>query len=112
MEHNKLLNAMKSLSLTSKDTETTLLTAEKSTPSTEQIHAELEEMFLTPNQQFSEHWLNKLQQSPPTKFNLTIDDGKSHSNSIHYLWWVPLFHDHEYGSSEKAWKAELRDMRR
>ena len=60
-DHDALLEAMAAVTLTD-DVPNGTLKHNDEEMSTEEMHAELEKMFLTPNQQFSDDWLNKLQQ--------------------------------------------------
>ena len=57
-----LLDAMRSLTLRSNDIKGSKSIDESKSSSKESEEENLEKLFLTPNQRFSDEWLNKLQQ--------------------------------------------------
>ena len=59
---DELLDAMRSLTLPSNDIKGSKPIAESKLLSKESEEEDLEKLFLTPNQRFSDEWLNKLQQ--------------------------------------------------
>lgn len=61
-EVDDLLDAMRSLTLRSNDIKGSKSIAKSKLLSKESDEVDLERLFLTPNQRFSDEWLNKLQQ--------------------------------------------------
>jgi len=58
----ELLEAMSKLNLPQDDTYKMGSSSDTQQPSTDMSTAELEKLFLSPDQRFSDEWLNKLQQ--------------------------------------------------
>ena len=61
-EDNDLLYAMRCLTVAQNDEQTTRKSPASRKPAKDDVEKKLESLFLTPNQRFSEDWLNKLQE--------------------------------------------------
>lgn len=66
-QQRRLLKAMEAVSLPLGDAEKKSNPPSKKETSEESLESELERLYLAPDQQFSEEWLNKLQQYMPSK---------------------------------------------
>jgi hypothetical protein len=98
---NDLLEAMRSLILPSNETEDRKTSRPREIPSEKGLPTDLEKLFLTPSQTFSEEWLNKLQQYPSyftVRLLIRIEAGINLLNLIHYSHWEQRYHDHEFDS--------------
>jgi hypothetical protein len=95
----ELLKAMSELSLPPDDANEMKSSSDTQKPSTDMSTAELEKMFLSPDQRFSDEWLNKLQQyAIPSHGVDKIDAGINHSNTSLFLCSEQRYHAPESDS--------------
>jgi hypothetical protein len=95
----ELLKAMSKLTLPLDDANEMESSSDTQRSSTDESAGELEKLFLSPDQRFSDEWLNKVQQSSHQSLHTNpLDAGINHSSMTLFLCSEQRYHDPESDS--------------